>query len=174
MKRIMIGLICLGFVGVGAFLVSHLQSPVTNVTVVTIHAAVDPAVARGQIWIGEENSYERTIEIEVRGRSLRLPDNFQIWNETYETIASRRPMIRLNSVDLPTLGRPTTATTGRFITSPRQRGTWCQLDRGARVPSSAARKLRPSVGTTSTGCGRSLTVPPSRNRSPLRHTSGSR
>src|ERR1019366_1264689 len=29
------------------------------------------------------------------------------------TIVSRRPTIRLTSVDLPTLGRPTTATTGR-------------------------------------------------------------
>ena len=91
MKRILIGLICLGFVGGGAFLVSHLQSPVTDVTVVTIHAMVDPAIARGQIWVGEENSFERTIEIEVRGRSLRLPDNFQIWNETYETIARTIP-----------------------------------------------------------------------------------
>ncbi len=38
---------------------------------------------------------------------------------TSSTTASRRPMIRLTSVDLPTLGRPTTASTG---TGPRASG----------------------------------------------------
>ena len=44
---------------------------------------------------------------------------------------------------------------------------------GAAAPS-ACRRAMPSVGTTSTGRGSASTLPPSRNRPSLRHTSGSR
>ena len=78
------------------------------------------------------------------------------------TIASRRPRIRFIRVDLPTLGRPTMATTGRpglvFM----------------RPTARAARRAWPSVATTSTGRGSSAGVVPSRKRPPDRQTSGSR
>lgn len=91
MKRVLIGLICVGFLGVGALIASHLQRPLTDVTVVTIHATIDPAIARGSIWIGEEDTLSRQVEVVVRGRALQLPDRFKIWDESFETIARTIP-----------------------------------------------------------------------------------
>ena len=76
------------------------------------------------------------------------------------TMATRLPTVRLTKVDFPTLGRPTTATTGASITD--------------RSRSRARRRAMPSVGTTSTGRGRSAGVVPSRKRPSDRQTSGSR
>jgi hypothetical protein len=67
------------------------------------------------------------------------------------TMASRRPMMRLSSVDLPTLGRPMMATMGRV---------------GHGQASRARRRAAPWVGMISTGRGRSAGVVPSRNGHP--------
>src|SRR6187200_3315192 len=51
----------------------------------------------------------------VKARPLQLASyetRSRVTPGTSSTTASRRPMIRLTSVDLPTLGRPTTASTG--------------------------------------------------------------
>ena len=74
------------------------------------------------------------------------------------TMATCSPTIRLNSVLLPTLGRPTMTTVGK------------RHDAGSR----ALRSEMPSVATTSTGRGSSSMVVPSRKRPSDRHTSGSR
>ena len=66
------------------------------------------------------------------------------------TIASRRPTMRLTSVDLPTFGRPTTATTGFGPSA-------CGHQAAAAAGRSAATSDAPSVRTTSTGRGRSDT-----------------
>ena len=77
------------------------------------------------------------------------------------TMASRRPRMRLTSVLFPTLGRPTTATTGRGPVAAIR----C---RPFTLPGNvrAARRAAPSAGTTSTGRGRSSRPRPSRNRPP--------
>ena len=114
------------------------------------------------------------------------------------TMASRRPMIRLTRVDLPTLGRPTMATVGRpgGRTPPGAAAVGvasvARVRAGVSAVMSAVGSLMvvlrcrpgpggegpaeggPSVGTTSTGRGRSAGVVPSRKRPPERHTSGSR
>src|SRR5918993_303893 len=56
------------------------------------------------------------------------------------TMAARRPTTRLRRVDLPTLGRPTMATTGRLIGSPPRRRALRQARR--RAPRQARRRAR--------------------------------
>ena len=101
------------------------------------------------------------------------------------TIASWWPTTRLNSVLLPTFGRPMMTTVGRrggaatSVSSPDRRVSGVgSLAIRVSVSQCSFRALRsemPSVGTTSTMRGSSSIVIPSRNRpSSDRHTSGSR
>ena len=67
------------------------------------------------------------------------------------TTAARRPMIRLTSVDLPTFGRPTIATTGTATSSSAPRSsTTSKSPNSARAAASAAASSSVSASTSKT------------------------
>src|SRR5262245_9290056 len=105
-----------------------LSSPVTPVVTSTTRSTTSAsAMARSACWLTlASRSLPPTIHPPVstsrNGRpsqSASTSLRSRVTPGRSSTMAARRPTIRLSSVDLPTLGRPTMATTDRSTSAPR-------------------------------------------------------
>ncbi len=93
----------------------------------TMNITASASLTARSAWAAMAAAMPRTLRSQppVSMRMKRLPfhsasymTRSRVTPGTSSTTASRRPIMRLTSVDLPTLGRPTTARTGRPECSP--------------------------------------------------------